>query len=115
MERAVSEIFSPAHAADTKHYARTHAENGKGALSAQRGSPVTENAPFEMLLVKLCCFHRQAQFSFRRVQVFLGLNTVTVHVIVIGRARAFHFMDRLDHVFVNVIEIVPVMNPLCAN
>jgi hypothetical protein len=47
MERAVSEIFSPAHAADTKHYARTHAENGKGALSAQRGSPVTENAPFE--------------------------------------------------------------------
>jgi hypothetical protein len=26
MERAVSEIFSPADAADTKDYARTHAE-----------------------------------------------------------------------------------------
>jgi hypothetical protein len=54
------------------------------------------------------CFDREAQLVLGRVQVFLGLGAVSCHVIVIGFAGVIHFMDRLNDVVVNPVQVVPV-------
>jgi hypothetical protein len=67
------------------------------------------------VLVSSGRIYRQAQLSFRCVQMFLGFCAVAVHIVVIGCASAFHFVDRLDDVLVNIVKVVPVMNPLRTN
>jgi len=58
------------------------------------------------------CFDRQAQLVLGRMQMLLGLDAVSCHVIVVGRARVLHFMDRLNYVVVYLVQVVPVVH-LC--
>jgi UDP-glucuronate decarboxylase len=44
------------------------------------------------------------------MQELLGLGAVTSHVIVIGCARAVHFVDRLYDMIVHLVEIVPIVD-----
>ena len=40
--------------------------------------------------------------------MFLGPYPVAVHVVMVGSASVFHFMDRLVNVFVNLVQVVPI-------
>ena len=46
------------------------------------------------------------------MQVLLGFCAVSCHVIVVGFAGVFHFMDRLNYVVVYLVQVVPVVH-LC--
>jgi hypothetical protein len=61
-------------------------------------------------LVHAGCFDSHIQFAFGSAQVFLGFDSVSLHVVVVRGARMFHFIDGLTHVLVNLIEVVPVVD-----
>jgi hypothetical protein len=61
-----------------------------------------------------CGFYGEVEFVFGAVQQLLGFGAVTVHVVVVGGTGAIHFMDGLGHVFVDFVQIVPVVNR-CGN
>jgi hypothetical protein len=53
---------------------------------------------------------RFVQFPLGRAQMLLGLRPVAVHVVVIGRTRALHLVNRLDNVVMDCHDVVPVAN-----
>jgi hypothetical protein len=55
-------------------------------------------------------FNRQLQFVLGLAEVFLSLGAVALHVVMVGCASLFHFVDRFKNVLVNIIEVVPIVN-----
>ena len=53
---------------------------------------------------------RQAEFDFRRAQMFFSPGAVALHVVVIGSAGALHLMDGFVDVFVSFPKVTPVAN-----
>jgi hypothetical protein len=47
---------------------------------------------------------------FGRVQMFLGLCAVAFHIVVVSGAGSIHFVNRFQHVLVNFVEIVPIVD-----
>lgn len=39
-------------------------------------------------------------------------RAVSIHIVVVGCAGIFHLVDRLLHVAMGLVQIVPVTNPL---
>jgi hypothetical protein len=44
------------------------------------------------------------------VKGFLGLQGVAIHVVVVGSLGALHFVDGIDDMMVNSVEVVPVVD-----
>jgi hypothetical protein len=59
-----------------------------------------------------CCLHSQVQFALGLTQVFLGLRSVSVHVVMIGGAGTLHFVNGFRNMLVNFLEIMPIADPL---
>jgi len=45
-------------------------------------------------------------------QKFFRLGAVAGHIVVIGRASAFHFRNRFLHMIVHRVQIMPIVNSL---
>ena len=52
----------------------------------------------------------EIEFVLGVVKSFLGLNGVAIHVVVIGSLGALHLVDGVDHMMVNGVEVVPVVD-----
>jgi hypothetical protein len=89
-----------------------------GGLRGERGPPgiirrrKRATGAAQNGLVGLGPVDGQLEFVLGLVEVFFGLCSVAFHVIVVGRAGAFHFVDGFENVLVNFIEIVPIADSL---
>jgi hypothetical protein len=57
-------------------------------------------------------FYRLVQLVLGLVQELLGLGSMSGHIVMVRGASAVHFMDRLDYVIVDLVEIVPIPHSL---
>jgi hypothetical protein len=55
---------------------------------------------------------RQLQFAFRLAQMRFRSLGVASHVVTVSRLNRFYLMNRFVYVFADLVNVVPVMNPL---
>jgi Asp/Glu/hydantoin racemase len=55
---------------------------------------------------------RLVQLLLRRMQMLFRLRAMPSHIVMVGCAGLVHLMDCLSHVFLDPLQIVPVMNPI---
>ena len=71
-----------------------------------------DSLPLISLVRRLRRLHSLVQFPLGPVQEFLSFGAVAGHVVVIGRARPVHLMNRFDHVIMDLVQVVPVVDPI---
>ncbi len=54
--------------------------------------------------------YRFVQLALRMTQRFFRPGAVALHIVMVCRASPFHFMDRLDDMFVHLFQVMPVTN-----
>ncbi len=59
-----------------------------------------------------CGFYGQVQFALGLAQVFFGLRTMPIHVVMIGGAGTLHFVNGFRNMLVNFLEIMPIADLL---
>jgi hypothetical protein len=72
------------------------------------GSALTPPGRFHLGQLTSLQHRSQAQLLFRCAQMSLGLCAVAGHVVMVGSARMFHLLDRFLHLFVTLLQSVPV-------
>ena len=57
-----------------------------------------------------CGLHGHIKLMFGGVQVFFGAGAVAFHIEVVSGAGSVHLVDRFLHVFMNFVQIVPIVH-----